>query len=98
MVFARASVGNLQEATWLTPESTKGKPGAVYLAATAGSGLPLMQAIEEDTPWLKDALFGDGFLLTNGISEETKVELQMTAEGRAWFGEKWQFTLVPVDN
>lgn len=97
MVTARASVGNLQEATWLTPESAKGQPGAVYLAATGDSGLPIRQAIEEDTPWLRDALFGESFLLANGISEETKVALQMTAEGRAWFGEKWQFTLIPAN-
>jgi hypothetical protein len=94
-VLAAASVGNLQEATWLTPANCAGKPGAVYLAATASSSLKLKQPIAKDTPRLEDADFGDSFVLTEGIAAETKVELQMTAEGRASFGEKLRFTLEP---
>jgi hypothetical protein len=42
---------------------------------------------------LEDADFGESFLLTEGIALDTKVELQLTAEGRAWFGETLRFTL-----
>ena len=92
-IVAVASVGNLQEATWLTPASCNGKPGAVYMASVEGSGLKVRQPILKDTPYLEDAEFGETFVLTKGVTAETKVELQMTAEGRAWFGEKLRFTL-----
>lgn len=92
-ILAAASVGNLQDATWMTPASCAGKPGAVNLASTGGSALKLKQPIAKDTHRLEDAEFGESFLLTEGIAAETKVELQMTAEGRAWFGEKLRFTL-----
>ncbi|MFZ2641367.1 MAG: beta-galactosidase [Verrucomicrobiia bacterium] len=92
-ILATASVGNLQEAAWLTPASCHGKPGAAYLAATTASALKLKQPIMKDTSRLEDAEFGESFILTEGIAAETKVELQMTAEGRAWFGEKLRFTL-----
>ncbi|MBI5686024.1 MAG: hypothetical protein HZC54_13210 [Verrucomicrobia bacterium] len=92
-ILAAASVGNLQDATWLTPPSCASKPGAVYLASTANSTLKLKQPIAKDTPRLEDAGFGESFTLTEGIASDTKVELQMTAEGRAWFGEKMRFTL-----
>jgi len=45
-VIARASVGNLQEATWLIPENCKDRPVAVYLATIPGSELQFkLQAI-----------------------------------------------------
>ena len=94
-ILARASVGNIQEATWLTPASAAGKPGAVYLASTGSSRLAVKQPIANDTAWQGDAEVGPAFRLSEGISSETEVELQMTAEGRAWFGEKLRFTLVP---
>ena len=95
-VLAEASMGNLQEATWLAPASCAGKPGAVYLAATGNSALKLKQPIAKNTARLEDAEFGESFVLTEGVAAETKVELQMTAEGRVWFGEKLRFTLEPV--
>lgn len=96
-VRAMVSLGNLQEAKWLTPESSKGKPGAVYLASTDASGLELRWALDQDTPWNHDAEFKDEILLSKGISVETSLEMQMTADGRAWFGEKFRLTLVPAD-
>ena len=42
---------------------------------------------------MEDADFGVTLSMTKGISTETKVVLQMTAENRAWFGEKLRFTL-----
>lgn len=97
-VRVRASVGNLQEATWLTPAQCQGKPGAVYLASGSESEVKLKQAIPQGTLRFEDAEFREPFLLTDGISSEVKVVLQMTADGRAWFGEKLRFTLEPVQN
>jgi hypothetical protein len=94
-ITAAASVGNIQEATWLTPASAAGKPGAVYLASTGASRLTVKQPIAKDTAWQQDAEVGPEVRLSEGISSETQVELQMTAEGRAWFGEKLRFILVP---
>jgi len=96
-ITAMASVGNLQEATWLTPEHCQGKPGAVYLAGTGDSGVKLKMPIPKNTAYLEDADFAEAFLLTEGLSAETRVQLQMTADGRAWFGEKLTFTLEPVE-
>lgn len=93
-IQAMASVGNLQEALWLSPKSYAGKAGAVYLASTDISGTELRWAIKNDTPWHGDASIGEVNLMANGISGETFIELQMTAEGRAWFGEKFRLTLL----
>ena len=92
-VLAAASVGNLQAAIWLTPATCAGKPGAVYLASTSDSALKLKQPIAKDIARFEDAEFGESLILTEGVAVGTKVELQMTAEGRAWFGEKLRFTL-----
>ena len=46
-----------------------------------------------DTPYLGDADFGE-ITLPPAPAGETRVVLQMTAEGRVWFGEKRDFTLV----
>ncbi len=94
-ITAAASVGNLQEAIWLTPASAADKPGAVYLVSTAASTLEVKRPIVEDTAWQEDAEFGNGFLLSEGVSEETPVELHMMAAGRARFGEKLRFVLIP---
>ena len=96
-IVASASVGNLQEAIWLTPEHCQGKPGAVYLASTGDSQLRFKQPIAKDTAYLEDSDFGEKLCLTKGVSTETKVVLQMTAEDRVWFGERMRFILEPVD-
>ena len=97
-VQVNVSVGNLQEATWLTPEQADGIPGAVYLASTDKSELQVKRAIDRDTPWHHDTDFGGNFILTDSVTKEKKVELQMMAEDRAWFGEKLRFTLKPGKN
>lgn len=94
-VKVETSVGNLQEATWLTPGQTKGKPGGVYLASTEKSDLAFRQAIDKPVRWNQDTDFGGNFMLTEGISNKTKIEMQMMAAKRAWFGEKLQFVLIP---
>ena len=94
-IVATASVGNLQAATWLTPASCPSRPGAVYLASTDASQLRVKVPVPRDTARLEDADFGPSFPLTPGISSPVKIELQMNAEGRAWFGEKLRFTFEP---
>jgi hypothetical protein len=88
-------VGNLQEATWLTPDSCGGKPGAVWLASTDASAVSVRAALSRDTPYQQDAEFGETFVLANRVERETAVELQMTVDGRIGFGEKFRLTLVP---
>lgn len=58
--------------------------------------MKLKQPIVKDTAWQADAEAGPSFPLCAGVTAATKVELQMTAEGRAWFGEKLRFTLSPT--
>lgn len=94
-VLARASVGNTQEATWLTTAAAGGKTGAVFLATAAGSDLQLHQPIKANAPYLADADLGQ-FTLSPTVTGRTHVILQMTAEGRGWFGEKRDFTLVSM--
>ena len=94
-VLARASVGNLQEATWITPQNAKGRTGGVYLASTKESKLDFLLEIPHDTAYLDDAEF-DEFVLAQGIAGNTRVVLQMTAKNRAWFGEKLEFVLKPI--
>ncbi len=67
------------------------------MAGTGDSSLKLKTPIRKDTAYLKDADFGDAFVLTEGLSAETRVQLQMTADRRAWFGEKLTFTLELVE-
>jgi len=93
-VRCRASLGNLQESTWLTPAHTHGNPGGVYLASTDASELAVRQPLLADTPPLADADFGD-WILSPGVTKKTLVELQLTASGRVWFGEKRRFVLAP---
>lgn len=93
-VRLRVSVGNTQEATWLTAASAAGKPGAVYLASTPQSQVTLKRPVPRDTAYLHDADFAE-FELLEAVTGQLRVELQMTAEERVWFGEKRTFTLQP---
>ena len=93
-VVARASAGNTQEATWLSPASAGERPGAVFLVSTTASELSVERPIAQDTPYLGDADLGE-FTLAARVTGETRVELHMSAKGRAVFGEKRTFVLVP---
>jgi hypothetical protein len=92
-VRARASVGNLQEATWLAGSSGERKAGAVALGAAPGSTLEFRRPIDRDTLHLADADLGE-FTLADRIAEKVSVIFQMVAEDRAWFGEKRKLVLV----
>ena len=89
----RASVGNIQEAIWLTSARSGDTPGAVYLSAAPGSSLSFRQPIAADTPYLADADMGE-FALPPVVNGQARVVFQMTAAGRAWFGEKRTLTFV----
>nr|MDQ2731245.1 beta-galactosidase [Armatimonadota bacterium] len=92
-VRLRASVGNTQEAEWIAPNGHEARPGAVFLSTPEGAALPFSQPIPKDTPYLGDADFGE-FQLP-ALPTRTPLTLQMHATGRAWFGEKREFWLVP---
>jgi len=96
-VRIRASVGNTQEATWIAPQAAAGnaQTGTVWLASTDASEVRVRFPVPHDTPYLGDADFGELVLLKRA-EKRVQVELQMTALGRAWFGEKRTFTIVPV--
>jgi hypothetical protein len=97
-VECKVSVVNTGETKWVAPgQAASVKKGSVYVASTAASdrtaagfktGIPadVVTHGDCDVP---------GFVLIAGINKETKVELQMTAFDRAWFGEKSKFILVP---
>ena len=93
-IIARASIGNTAEASWLSP-ARHPEVGSVYLSSRLEGGLQFAQPIPEDVPYLGDAVIPD-FQLSRGITTETRVALEMTAKGRAWFGEKTPVTLRPV--
>ena len=94
-VRARASLGNLQEAEWLAPDAVGDGPGAVCLASAEGSQVAVKIPIPQNTPYLADVDFGE-FILAEGVTKAAHVVLQMTAEGRAWFGEKRSVWLDPT--
>jgi len=96
-VLARAVVGNTQEARWLAPRGAGLSRGAVVLMTAPGSPIqmPRPAPILSDVPHLATAVVGP-FTLTTGVREEACAAVQMTAWGRAWFGEKVSLTLRPV--
>ncbi len=106
-VLVRASIGNIQEAVWIAPRvkqsgesnlPASGKPsprkGTVWLATTEKSEIQTRIPIPCDTPYLSDAEIGEQVLVER-LEGEAVVELQMTALGRMWFGEKRTFRLDP---
>ena len=93
-VRARASVGNIGFATWLTLQSAGRMPGAVYLSTRSEGPVQFRAPIASDTPYLGDAQVPE-FTLTEGLSEPAEASFEMTANGRAWFGEKLTVRLVP---
>lgn len=91
-VLARASVGNLGEALWLAPANHPGT-GGVYLSSRARD-LPVKVPVPKDVARFGDADFGE-FALCVAPDKPARVVLEMTALGRAWFGEKRDVRLVP---
>jgi len=97
-VLATAVIGNNGEASWVAPANTKGEKGGVYLVSTPGSEISLRVPIPSDVPYLGDAVIPE-FVLVDSVAPGTirQVELEMSADGRCRFGEKFKFTLVPTE-
>lgn len=93
-VLWRASVGNSGWATWLSPATHPGD-GAVYLATTTDSSVKVRQPVPADVPRLGDANLGE-FRLPGAVTERTRLTFTMTAENRAWFGERLEIVLAPA--
>ncbi len=87
-VRCRASVGNLGEAKWLATADE----GGVFLAGRAEYGLEFAAPIAGDTPFLEDAAVPE-FALLPQAAGETVVSFEMSAKGRAYFGERRTVTL-----
>ena len=94
-VLCRASVGNTGEAAWTAPASG-GNKGRVFLAGRAEYGHAFQAPIAADTPFLADAEVAE-FTLIPAVRGEVKVSFEMTAEDRAWFGERRAVTIVARD-
>lgn len=96
-VLCRASVGNLGEAAWLAPAAAE-STGCVYLAGREEYGLAFQAPISADTPFLQDAEVPEFELLPAGAEAlaagPLTVSFEMTALGRAFFGERRTVTLV----
>jgi hypothetical protein len=91
-IWCRASVGNIGEAEWISPNKTK-EPGAVYLLCYGG-GIENEVGIKENTPFLKDAEIPP-FLLLSSLNREITLTFRMEAKDRAFFGESIKIKLVP---
>jgi len=93
-VEVRASIGNTGEAAWLSPVGREDQTGTVYLSSRREPGLSFQQPIPRDVPSLGDAELPP-FVLAEAITEPVEVAFEMTAQGRAWFGEKVEVTVQP---
>jgi len=85
--ICRASGGNLGEAAWLAPKAP-GQQGRVYLAGREEYGIPFAAPIASDTPYLKDAQVAQFTLMESVRQGATIISFEMTAGGRAYFGER----------
>lgn len=82
----RASVGNLQEATWLAPAGRSGKIGGVFLTTAPGSALTVKRELPRDTPYLADAEFGE-FAASAPPRGSSRLVLRMCVDDDVPFGE-----------
>ena len=91
-VYIEASLGNLKEATWLSPKKHNEQRGCVYLVSHNKSDISVKIPICEDAPYLEDT-YCEKALLCDKVDNEAYVVLRMSAENRADFGEVFKFTL-----
>lgn len=90
-VRARASLGNLQEATWTVPGHASG--GVALVVRMAGEEVG-KTPIANPVSYLGDADFGE-FTLIPSATGETNLSVRLEALGRTPFGEARTFTLKP---
>lgn len=91
-VRARASLGNLQEATWTVPGDL---PGGVALVVRQDGAELGKTPVAQPVPYLGDADFGE-FILLPAVNAPTAVSVRLEALGRTPFGEARSFTLLPA--
>jgi hypothetical protein len=89
-VVAKAVVGNTGDAAWVCPAKAGGKAGGVYLGVVGSA--ERMQAIVGDVAYLGETEVPE-FVVARKVDGEVRIEVRMTAKGRAWFGEKVRFTV-----
>lgn len=92
-VRMRASLSNLQEATWLPPSETREAAGGVVLAARIAGKEFFSLPIKQRVAYLRDAEFGE--FTIPFIDKKTTLSLRLEAKGRTPFGESRIFTLYP---
>ncbi|MFH0879658.1 MAG: transglutaminase-like domain-containing protein [Lentisphaerota bacterium] len=93
-VMASMVIGNTGEAGWVCPSNAGGEPGGVYLVSSARSEITVRAAIEKDVPYLGDAMVAEFVLSEKSPEGTSRVELEMLADGRCRFGERFWFTMV----
>ena len=91
-VSIEMSIGNLKEATWLSPIKHGEKDGCVYVVSHEKSDIAVKIPIYEDAPYLEDT-YCEKTLLCDNVDGEVHVSLRLNAENRADFGEVFKFTL-----
>lgn len=91
-VYVEISLGNLKEATWLSPLEHDTKKGGVYVVSHKSSQLDVKIPIAKDVEFLEDT-YCEKTLLCEGITAPTAIALHLTAENRADFGEVFRFTI-----
>jgi hypothetical protein len=91
-IKAEMSLGNLKEATWLSPLKHNDQNGCVYVVSHPKSDIKVKIPICEDAPYLEDT-FCNETLLCENVENEIFVSLRLGAENRADFGEVFKFTL-----
>ncbi len=90
-VEIEASLGNLKDATWLSPLTHKGD-GGVYMVSNPDSDISVKTPILTDTPFLEDTVTQKAAIsLPAG---ESKIALRLSAENRADFGEVFRFRII----
>lgn len=92
-IYFEASLGNIGEASWLSPKSAVSSLGEVYLSASSGDQ-HVEVPIKQDTPYLSDAPI-PRCLLTRGIKIETTFTFRMLAKDRGDFGEILRIVISP---
>jgi hypothetical protein len=92
-VYLTVSAGNINETEWIAPAGADNK-GKVFLSSVdKESGVQFKQPIRSNVKYLEDAVI-PAFMLTETVTKETVVVMQLTASGRAWFGPKFKFIIL----
>lgn len=92
-VSIEISIGNLKEATWLSPLRHNETEGCVYVVSHKDSDIDVKIPIAEDAPFLEDT-YCEKSILCDNVNGKLNIALRLNAENRADFGEIIRFTLI----